>query len=456
MFLVLKIKMLNKKQIKLYIARDFIQKSKNAAIGFFLINLIFAFTFFFAPQYSSSQKAKIVICALLICLLSTVRFSICYKFTSKFRFNLAHTANTFKVVYMIAILNAILWSILQLLIFFSNQDNFIAITSVIMVTLAFSANSLATLGIDRPLLLIFNTIIISPVFIFYFFYNTTTFNFELIFGLLIINLIYTFIQSKQVYLDYQAKIINFIELRNLNNALTFSQKKLEEQTLKTFHANRLASLGEMAGGISHEINNPLTIINGMAAILNKNESDPEKTKRIEKIIASADRIAKIVKSMKALSTNSDGTDFYLCRLSDVLENSLDLVNEKFKSTDIDFNLSPIPDVKIRCNKIQISQVIINLLNNANDALENFDGEKIISISFKESTDQIKIKVCNTGDEIPKKIADNLFIPFFTTKPVGKGTGLGLSISKNLMKKHGGDLFYQRIENKNCFTLILPK
>lgn len=449
---------MRKKQVSLYLAKDFVAKSKNAAIGFFLINIVFSFAFIFVEKDFNHFWREIVIFSLTICLLSVFRFFICDYFHRNHQLKLIGTSRFYKLIYALALINSILWAIVSSLIFFGGKESITAMISVLLVTIAFSANSISTLGINRGLLLMFNSIITLPPIMFYFNNGIvgSYFNLQLITGLMIINLIYTVKQAAQVSEDYISKIENILNLRKLNNELLQSQRNLEEQTLKTFHANRLASLGEMAGGISHEINNPLTIITGMTNSVLRNEEDTAKKEKLNRVLMAADRIAKIVRSMKVLSTNSDGADFDICSLSEVMESSLDLVKEKFKSTDIKLHLQEIPSLSIRCNKIQISQVIINLLNNANDAIEKLDGPKDLYISFEVLSSHLNINVFNNGPEIPRNVVENLFVPFFTTKPVGKGTGLGLSISKSLMQKHNGDLYYKRIGELTCFTISLPR
>lgn len=124
---------------------------------------------------------------------------------------------------------------------------------------------------------------------------------------------------------------------------------------------------------------------------------------------------------------------------------------------IKLEIESVPDVELECHPVQISQVLINLIKNAEDALieESNETERWIKLSFKKEGGFISVRVINGGPAIPKDIHSKLFQPFFTTKVVGKGTGLGLSISHGIMKEHKGDLIYDQSEGHTTFAMLLP-
>lgn len=236
-------------------------------------------------------------------------------------------------------------------------------------------------------------------------------------------------------------------------------QELELQKAKTINATRLAALGEMAGGIAHEINNPLTIIAGQNSILQrslkKGELSPDKIQNItEKISALVDRIAKTIQGMKNLSRQEDEIELQVHALNPLLEDVTSLCHQKFVSHRVDFqsNIDDL-DLNVVCQYQQTGQVLINLLNNAFDEVVELK-EPMIQLWVSHNDDFVFIDVKDNG----KGIADEskMFQPFYTTKAFGKGMGLGLSLSKKIAQKSGGDLIYSREDSWTVFRFIVPK
>lgn len=236
--------------------------------------------------------------------------------------------------------------------------------------------------------------------------------------------------------------------------------QLEEHEMKMLSSARLSSLGEMAAGIAHEINNPLAIISvktrsvSSEVILNfankgKILSD------LEKIDQTVFRIAKIIKGLRAFSRDGSKEPFSLIQLSVILNDTLGLCAERFKTSGVELRISKIPPIEIECRGIQISQVLINLLNNSFDAVRN-QNEKWVEVVIKAQNDNwLTIKVTDSGPGISIEIQDKIMEPFFTTKDIGKGTGLGLSITKGLIEDHNGKFFVSRESIRTCFVVQLP-
>ncbi|MCB0420930.1 MAG: GHKL domain-containing protein [Bdellovibrionales bacterium] len=238
-------------------------------------------------------------------------------------------------------------------------------------------------------------------------------------------------------------------------------QELETQKRKTESAARLASIGEMAGGIAHEINNPLAIIKGYSEIIQlqvKSESpDLEQIDSlINNILKTTDRISKIVQGLRKLSRKSDDDPFQLTPIKNVIQEALDLSQEKLKSNGFQFHLNIESSASIMCNPVELSQVLINLINNAYDATEG-QLERWIEISTSEDhkNNQVKITLKDSGYGIPAELQEKIFQPYFTTKASGKGTGLGLSISKAIIEKHGGIFQLDETCKHTCFSLIFP-
>jgi PAS domain S-box-containing protein len=233
----------------------------------------------------------------------------------------------------------------------------------------------------------------------------------------------------------------------------------KESQLKLIESSKMTSLGEMAGNIAHEINSPLTIIHGRVDLLRRkiNAGDIEVTKILEeldKIKMTGDRIAKIVRGLRFFSRNSDADPMENIGIKQVIEDTLELCQERFKVHEVLLDSSEVKNYEIECRPTQISQVIMNLLSNALDAAKE-TNEKWVKITTEKSGTYLKISVTDSGHGIPQEILGKIMDPFFTTKEIGKGTGLGLSISQGIVKVHKGELYYDRASKNTNFVILLP-
>ncbi|MDP4978481.1 MAG: ATP-binding protein [Desulfobacterales bacterium] len=227
-------------------------------------------------------------------------------------------------------------------------------------------------------------------------------------------------------------------------------KRLEaEQQL--IQASKMATLGEMATGIAHELNQPLSVIKTASSFFVRKISKGENLDHqilhsmLEKVDKNVDRAANIINHMRQFARKSD-LSLDKVQVNDVLKSAFDIFSQQLKVRgievvwDIDGTLP-----KILADPGRLEQVFINLLLNARDAIEEKSaagresGEKKITLKTWRDGQRVIAEVRDTGGGIPKAIEDKLFEPFFTTKQVGKGTGLGLSISYGIVKDCGGDI-----------------
>ncbi|MBY0414499.1 MAG: GHKL domain-containing protein, partial [Bdellovibrionales bacterium] len=242
---------------------------------------------------------------------------------------------------------------------------------------------------------------------------------------------------------------------------------IKDQQMRLVHAAKMSSLGELAGGIAHEINNPLAVIASSNKMLSRLLLNPEKDvsaadrekalKYFDNIDKTVIRITKIVQGLRVVSRDTEGEAFIDVVLRDLLTDVLGLCGEKFKNNGVLLNIdlnNVIYDTHISCRRVQISQVFINLLGNAYDAIENLD-EKWIRIECEEARDGIEFRISDSGSGIPKEIQEKIFKPFFTTKPLGKGTGLGLSLSASIIREHDGNFSIDNSKANTCFLVNLP-
>ncbi|MFZ3231645.1 MAG: HAMP domain-containing sensor histidine kinase [Pseudobdellovibrio sp.] len=282
-------------------------------------------------------------------------------------------------------------------------------------------------------------------------------------GFIYVFIVATFYTIKQGHAHRKLvieKILNELQLEAKNQELVVSQQQFLEQSVWAIHATRLASVGEMAAGMAHEINTPLAIISLRVDSLEQHLLFENKDQKVLKIIFSirsaVDRIAKIVNGLRTYARQSEGDSKVIVNIDTLIRETLDFCQEKFKHNQINLIFNETVARRIECRSVQISQILINLLNNAFDAVVDLPmGERVIKIEVKQADKMIEILVSNSGPAIDKKTQEKLFQPFFTTKEIGKGTGLGLGISKNLANHHGGDLQYLPNLATTTFCLRLP-
>jgi len=227
-------------------------------------------------------------------------------------------------------------------------------------------------------------------------------------------------------------------------------------------AARLGLLGEMTASVMHEINNPLAImtINSQALArfvdLIPEDKRPAAESALDKLGRMLVRIQKTIKSVRALSRQGDAEPFEEGNVRGILDDALDLAEIRFREAGVDLRLKPGPaDLKLECRPIQISQVILNLVGNAFDAVKTTKSPWV-EVQAEDRKDWVLISVTDSGHGIPKEVAEQIFTPFFTTKAPGMGTGLGLSISNAIVCQHGGSLTLDSRSVNTRFLVLLPK
>lgn len=239
-----------------------------------------------------------------------------------------------------------------------------------------------------------------------------------------------------------------------------SQKILEESRSQATQSAKMASLGEMAGGIAHEINTPLNIFTLNAEMLRESAqsgSIDQKTifETADSIETTAIRISKIVQGLRNFSRDDSQDEMTTTTIADIVEDTVSLCRQRFVTHGISLRIGTVaPDIAVLGRRTSLGQVLLNLLNNAHDAIEGL-AERWIDVSFQTRDGNVIISVTDSGSGIPPEIVDKLMNPFFTTKPVGKGTGLGLSISKSIIEKHSGRLDYDSSHCNTRFVISLP-
>lgn len=243
------------------------------------------------------------------------------------------------------------------------------------------------------------------------------------------------------------------------SSLHEAKSQVRRQQEQIMGSSKMSALGEIAGSIAHEINNPLTVVHAKTVQLKnralQGDMNPEKfVTELEKIEKTALRITRIVRGLKTLSRHSEKDPFESINLKQLIEDTVELCQERLRTRSIELKISCDVQIHVECRSAQISQVLANLIVNALDAIENLP-EKWIHIEAVVVNSQLKLSVIDSGLGIPRPIVSKMLEPFFTTKPVGKGTGLGLSISKEIIKNHNGQLFYDEASAHTKFTVLIP-
>ncbi|MEE8350805.1 MAG: bacteriohemerythrin [Rhodospirillales bacterium] len=243
--------------------------------------------------------------------------------------------------------------------------------------------------------------------------------------------------------------------------IDISDRKLADA--QVIQAAKLATLGEMATSVAHELNQPLSIVRMAAGNvlrrLKKGDTDPTYINdKLDRITSQTERAANIINHMRIFGRKSDENP-YEVDLCNAVEGTLSMMSEQIRLANIEL----VTDLsgtfpKVLGHQVQIEQVILNLLTNARDAIKGrpTDGGGKITIAVGYGGDDwVRITVFDNGGGIPEKVINQVFDPFFTTKELGKGTGLGLSVSYGIIHDMGGTIEVENADGGAKFTITLP-
>jgi PAS domain S-box-containing protein len=256
-------------------------------------------------------------------------------------------------------------------------------------------------------------------------------------------------------MNTDGSIEQFISIR-----YDITKKRMVEQSL--VQSAKMSSLGEMAGGIAHEINNPLAIISAKChslrlAVERGTATADKMGASITKIEETVARIAKIIRGLRSFARESAGDPFEVVAAHALIEETLSLCMSRMgnHSVEVRHAMDQSKPLNIECRAVEVSQILLNLINNSFDAIVQLPNPWI-KLDCLDLGDFVEFRVSDCGPGIPVELRESIMQPFFTTKEVGKGTGLGLSISAGLAKAHGGELTLDPLSANTCFVLRLPK
>ncbi|MCP5155604.1 MAG: PAS-domain containing protein [Ectothiorhodospiraceae bacterium] len=237
-----------------------------------------------------------------------------------------------------------------------------------------------------------------------------------------------------------------------------AQAELERQRTALYQSEKMSALGTLLAGVAHELNNPLSVVIGHAAMLEDHAADAASARRAGALRAAAERCARIVKTFLTMARRRPATRTRTA-IAPVLDQVLDLVGYQLRSADVrverDLDAS-LPEVA--ADPDQLGQVLLNLVVNAQQAMLETPGPRRLRIGAGVAPDRatVAVTVSDTGPGVPEAIRSRIFEPFFTTKPAGVGTGIGLALSHAMVEAHGGHIEVVDAPGGGArFTLTLP-
>jgi signal transduction histidine kinase/CheY-like chemotaxis protein len=230
------------------------------------------------------------------------------------------------------------------------------------------------------------------------------------------------------------------------------QERLQRHLIQS---EKLASLGETIAGIAHEINNPMTSILSHAQLLTLHRGGPADEASISTIVLEAKRTADLVKNLLAFS-RKESKQREVIGAYELIKQAVNLKRYQFRVNNIQLVVEPsdVP-LPVLVTAQQMQQVLLNLLNNAEQAISKNGNPGIIRVDARRLGERVFINVSDNGAGIPAHILPFIFDPFFTTKNLGEGTGLGLSIAHTLIENHGGGISAKSVPGSTVFTIELP-
>ena len=248
------------------------------------------------------------------------------------------------------------------------------------------------------------------------------------------------------------------QLVNQHLELQKSYNQLQDLQQALIQSAKLASLGELASGVAHELNQPLQAIMGFSQELKYVEKlSPVGSEFVDDIVSASKKMAEIIKSLRTFARDS-GQELQPTSVQHAIEESSKLLRHTLMQAGVALEVHMDTDLPLtRANPIQLEQVFVNLLTNAKDALESSGGNSPkITIAARNTAEGIRVRVSDNGCGMPPEVRDRIFDPFFTTKPVGKGTGLGLSITHGILSRAGAHISVESHPGTGTtFTILFP-
>ncbi|MDO9619412.1 MAG: ATP-binding protein [Pseudomonas sp.] len=243
----------------------------------------------------------------------------------------------------------------------------------------------------------------------------------------------------------------------LEREVALRTAELREAQEGLVHAAKMAALGQMSAAMAHEINQPLTAMQmqlGSLRLLLDSGRQDDVREGLQRIDGLLQRIAGLTGHLKTIARKSPAGLSERLRLSDVLEQALQLLAPRLRSEQVQLHSEIDTEARVLGDAIRLEQVLLNLLNNALDAMASSTVRQL-QIRIERQAEQCLLSIADSGGGIASEALGHVFEPFFTTKPVGAGLGLGLAVSYGIVRELGGSLEAVNSEQGAVFTLRLP-
>lgn len=251
---------------------------------------------------------------------------------------------------------------------------------------------------------------------------------------------------------------------NLEDLVDARTQERDRERMNSLNAAKLASIGEVSAGLAHEINNPLTVIQGTVSLIEnqlermplQNSAENSALKaHLDKISTMVLRITSIVKSLKYFAREGGNDPKLEFSVNHMLDEVINLLSMRMRQLDISFKADlPKDEIRVIGQEVQISQVMVNLLQNSIDAVKSREAREV-GLKLYRTESHCCIQVSDNGSGVSREICDRIFQPFFTTKVVGEGTGIGLSIAHGIVQQHGGEIELINDSSPTLFEVRLP-
>jgi PAS domain S-box-containing protein len=251
----------------------------------------------------------------------------------------------------------------------------------------------------------------------------------------------TYLATKAPWRDHQGKIIGIIGIARDITERKESEAQLQRQRDALYQSEKLATMGQLLAGVAHELNNPLSVVMGQAALLQQSIRSRRQAERAAKIVQAAERCARIVNNFLALARQRP-PERHPVQLNTVVWEAVELLAYPLRvdSVEVVFALADELPV-LRADPHQLHQVVVNLVANAHQALREIGGVRRLTLAtgVEVGGGRAWLEVRDTGPGVAVELQGRIFEPFFTTKPPGLGTGLGLSLCQGIVEGHGGSI-----------------
>jgi signal transduction histidine kinase len=264
----------------------------------------------------------------------------------------------------------------------------------------------------------------------------------------------------KAYVNRTASILSFWAMAALGVAYKRRRERYEIERTAALRAEHLATLGELTAGLAHELGTPLGVLQGRLELLDQKlasgRADLDEVSRTVHIASAlGDRMVRIVRAVRSLARDASADPLEEVALGPLLQDVLAVAEERLRKAEVEVRVEPVAErLRVPCREAQLSQVLLNLILNAAEAVQDLP-ERWIRIEASERPDSIEIAVVDSGRGVPEAIRDKVMQPFFSTKAGSESSGLGLSVSRTFVESHAGTLSIDASAPHTRFVVSLP-